>query len=174
MAVGAAASVSGREDAVDADGLGAVLDRLVDLAMLGVLEPPVVVGLRVIGIQPDRLAVAGHRFFPVFTACETNTPVEFDSRELAWRGLGRRTGNGILHELIYEDTSEQDLIVEVLEAGARLNSILTKIDDGEGSLGMLLNDPTLYEDLKILVGGAQRSAIVRSLIRFAVGSGNEN
>lgn len=85
-----------------------------------------------------------------------------------------RTGNGILHELIYEDTSEQDLIVEVLEAGARLNSILTKIDDGEGSLGMLLNDPTLYEDLKILVGGAQRSAIVRSLIRFAVGSGNEN
>ena len=85
-----------------------------------------------------------------------------------------RTGNGILHELIYEDTSEQDLIVEVLEAGARLNSILSKIDDGEGSLGMLLNDPTLYEDLKVLVGGAQRSAVVRSLIRFAVDSGNEN
>jgi len=84
-----------------------------------------------------------------------------------------RTGKGILHELIYEDTSEQDLIVEVLEAGARLNSILSKVDDGEGSLGLLLNDPTLYEDLKILLGGAQRSTVVRSLIRFAVDSGNE-
>jgi len=84
-----------------------------------------------------------------------------------------RTGKGILHELIYEETAEQDLIVEVLEAGARLNSILTKVDDGEGSLGLLLNDPTLYEDLKVLVGGAQRSAVVRSLIRLAVDSGNE-
>ena len=82
-------------------------------------------------------------------------------------------GEGILHELIYKETSEQDLIVEVLEAGARLNSILAKIDRGEGSLGLMLNDPTLYEDLKILVGGAQRSTVVRSLIRMAVESGEE-
>jgi phospholipid/cholesterol/gamma-HCH transport system substrate-binding protein len=82
-------------------------------------------------------------------------------------------GEGILHELIYKETSEQDLIVEVLEAGARLNSILAKIDRGEGSLGLMLNDSTLYEDLKILVGGAQRSTVVRSLIRMAVESGEE-
>lgn len=84
-----------------------------------------------------------------------------------------RTGQGILHELIYTETTEQDLIVQVLEAGARLNSILGKVDRGEGSLGLLLNDPTLYEDLKILVGGAQRSSVVRSLIRMAVESGEE-
>jgi phospholipid/cholesterol/gamma-HCH transport system substrate-binding protein len=84
-----------------------------------------------------------------------------------------RTGEGILHELIYTETTEQDLVVEVLEAGARLNSILGKIDRGEGSLGLLLNDPTLYEDLKILVGGAQRSTVVRSLIRMAVEAGDE-
>jgi len=84
-----------------------------------------------------------------------------------------RTGDGILHELIYKETTEQDLIVEVLEAGARLNSILGKVDRGEGSLGLLLNDPTLYEDLKILVGGAQRSTVVRSLIRMAIDAGEE-
>jgi phospholipid/cholesterol/gamma-HCH transport system substrate-binding protein len=82
-----------------------------------------------------------------------------------------RTGDGILHELIYTETTEQDLVIEVLEAGARLNSILGKIDRGEGSFGLLLNDPTLYEDLKILVGGAQRSSVVRSLIRMAVEAG---
>ena len=84
-----------------------------------------------------------------------------------------RTGEGILHDLIYEDTREQDLVVEVLEAGARLNSILGKIDRGEGTFGLMLNDPTLYDDLKILVGGAQRSRVVRSLIRMSVGSDGE-
>ena len=84
-----------------------------------------------------------------------------------------RTGEGILHELIYKQTDEQDLIIEVLEAGARLNSILEKVDRGEGSLGLLLNDPTLYEDMKILVGGAQRSTVVRSLIRMSIESGRD-
>jgi len=28
----------------------------------------------------------------------------------------------------------------------------------------MLNDPTLYEELKVLVGGANRSTVVRSLI----------
>lgn len=84
-----------------------------------------------------------------------------------------RTGEGILHDLIYKETNEQDLVVEVLEAGARLNSILAKVDRGEGTFGLMLNDPTLYEDLKILVGGAQRSGVVRSLIRMSVESGRE-
>lgn len=84
-----------------------------------------------------------------------------------------RTGDGVLHDLIYEDTNEQDLVVEVLEAGSRLNSILGKVDRGEGTLGLMLNDPTLYDDLKVLLGGAQRSSVVRSLIRMSVESGRE-
>jgi phospholipid/cholesterol/gamma-HCH transport system substrate-binding protein len=74
------------------------------------------------------------------------------------------TGDGILHSLVYEAPTEQDVVLQFLEAGGRLNSILGKIDSGEGSLGLLLNDPTLYEELKILVGGANRSTIVRSVI----------
>ena len=67
-------------------------------------------------------------------------------------------GDGILHSLIYDAPTEQDLVIEALEAGARLNSILAKIDRGDGTLGLIVNDPTLYEDLKLLVGGANRSA----------------
>lgn len=74
------------------------------------------------------------------------------------------TGDGILHSLIYEEPTEQDVVLQFLKAGGRLNSILAKIDAGEGTLGLLLNDPTLYEELKILVGGANRSTVVRSLI----------
>jgi len=75
-------------------------------------------------------------------------------------------GRGVLHSLIYEDPSEQHLVREALEAGGRLNSILGKIDRGEGTLGLMLNDPTLYEEVKILVGGANRSTLVRSLVNL--------
>ena len=77
------------------------------------------------------------------------------------------TGNGLLHSLVYEPLTEQDVVLEALDAGARLNSILAKIDTGEGTIGLLLNDPTLYEDLKRLIGGAQRSTVVRTLIRMS-------
>jgi phospholipid/cholesterol/gamma-HCH transport system substrate-binding protein len=75
-------------------------------------------------------------------------------------------GEGILHSLIYDAPTEQDLVLEALEAGAHLNSILAKIDRGEGTLGLAVNDPTLYEDLKLLIGGAQRSEVVRGMIRL--------
>jgi phospholipid/cholesterol/gamma-HCH transport system substrate-binding protein len=75
-------------------------------------------------------------------------------------------GDGVLHSLIYDDPREQHVVREALEAGARLNSILGKIDRGEGTLGLMLNDPTLYEEVKLLVGGANRSTLVRSLVNL--------
>jgi len=75
-------------------------------------------------------------------------------------------GDGFLHSLIYDDATDQDVLFQVLEAGARLNSILGKIDRGEGSLGLLLNDPTLYEEIKLLVGGAARSRVVRTMVNM--------
>ncbi len=73
----------------------------------------------------------------------------------------------MLHTLIYDAPSEQDIVLEAIEARERLNSILAKVDRGEGTFGLLLNDPTLYDDLKRLVGGAERSAVVRTLIRMS-------
>lgn len=76
------------------------------------------------------------------------------------------SGEGILHTLIYDKPTEQDIVLQTLEAGAHLNSILAKIDRGEGTFGLMLNDPTLYEDLKLLIEGANRSAVVRTMIRL--------
>ena len=41
---------------------------------------------------------------------------------------------------------------------------MTEIQEGEGSLRLMLNDPTLYEELEVRVGGASRSTVVRSPI----------
>jgi phospholipid/cholesterol/gamma-HCH transport system substrate-binding protein len=77
------------------------------------------------------------------------------------------SGDGPLHGLIYGPASGPDVVERFSTAAASLDDVLGKIDRGEGTLGLLVNDPTLYEDLKVLVGGAQRSLVVRSLIRLS-------
>jgi phospholipid/cholesterol/gamma-HCH transport system substrate-binding protein len=49
-----------------------------------------------------------------------------------------------------------------------LNSILEKIDSGSGSLGALINDPSLYDDAKALVGEANGNRIIRNFVRLSV------
>lgn len=50
----------------------------------------------------------------------------------------------------------------------KLNSILSKIDRGEGTLGALVNDSSLHDQLKSLVGGSQRKDHVKSLLRTSI------
>lgn len=49
-----------------------------------------------------------------------------------------------------------------------LNSIMSKIDKGEGTLGALVNDPSLYDDLKALLGGANRNRVLKYFIKKSV------
>jgi phospholipid/cholesterol/gamma-HCH transport system substrate-binding protein len=46
-----------------------------------------------------------------------------------------------------------------------LQTVVTRLRDGEGTLGALIEDPTVYEDLSALLRGANRSLLLRSLIR---------
>ncbi|MGH0034862.1 MAG: MlaD family protein [Myxococcota bacterium] len=78
------------------------------------------------------------------------------------------SGDGLLHSLIFDPADQQsEQVASFLDAGARLDRILAGLEEGQGTMGLLLTDPTLYEDLKTLVGGAQRSVVVRSLIKMA-------
>jgi phospholipid/cholesterol/gamma-HCH transport system substrate-binding protein len=84
------------------------------------------------------------------------------------------TGDGLLHGLLYEPVGERDVLDDAMaaaarieQAGARLEAILAKVDEGEGTLGLLVNDPTLYADLKALVGGARANALLRWMVERA-------
>lgn len=46
-----------------------------------------------------------------------------------------------------------------------LESILEKVNNGNGTLGALINDPSLYDDAKKLVGEVNRNRIIRNLVR---------
>ena len=52
-----------------------------------------------------------------------------------------------------------------------LSMILDKINSGTGTLGALVNDPSLYEDTRTLIGGANRSKIFRNLVRKTIKDG---
>lgn len=55
-----------------------------------------------------------------------------------------------------------------------INSILEKIDRGTGTIGALINDPGVYDDAKSLLAGANRSRVVRNLVRQTVKDGEED
>lgn len=50
----------------------------------------------------------------------------------------------------------------------KLDSIMTKIDKGEGTLGALINDPSIHNQLKSMLGGSSRKEHVKSLLRTSI------
>jgi phospholipid/cholesterol/gamma-HCH transport system substrate-binding protein len=58
--------------------------------------------------------------------------------------------------------------VKLKSAIGHLNSILEKVDHGQGSLGAFINDPALYDDTKALIGQTNRNRIMRNLIRQTI------
>jgi len=61
--------------------------------------------------------------------------------------------------------------IHLKSATKNLDAILAKINDGTGTIGALINDPALYDDLKALLGGANRNRIIRNLVRQTIKGG---
>jgi hypothetical protein len=51
--------------------------------------------------------------------------------------------------------------------------ISERMKNGEGTIGALFSDATLYEDLKNLVGGANRNNVLKFFVRQAVKSSDD-
>lgn len=105
-------------------------------------------------------------------------------------------GKGFMHALIYDPQGEKvissladtinsikdisegaekdskgnvnSLIVNLRRSSADLNDILGAIKRGEGTLGKLVKDPALYDDLNALVGRANRNTLLRSVVRSTI------
>jgi ABC-type transporter Mla subunit MlaD len=92
-----------------------------------------------------------------------------------------RTKEGILHQLIYVPDNgkaisnltqaSEDLKIAVgdaKQATADVKSMVADVNSGKGTLGALVRDPTVYEDLKILLGNVKRNDALKALIRYTV------
>jgi phospholipid/cholesterol/gamma-HCH transport system substrate-binding protein len=79
-----------------------------------------------------------------------------------------REGNGLAHALIYGDSSQQKLMGNVNAMSDDLRRIVADVRAGKGTLGGLLVDPTIYEDIKSLVGNVERNQVLRALVRYSI------
>lgn len=58
-------------------------------------------------------------------------------------------------------------------ASESLGDVMTRIEKGPGSAHSLIYDPTVHEDLKALLGGAQRSRVLQYFIRETIKENNK-
>ncbi|HEY6880099.1 MAG TPA: MlaD family protein, partial [Polyangiales bacterium] len=78
-----------------------------------------------------------------------------------------REGDGVLHTLIY-DRDQGNFLRDLDALTATLNRIVQDVDRGRGTVGGLLRDPTVYEDLKTLLGNVQRNVLFKALVRLTI------
>jgi phospholipid/cholesterol/gamma-HCH transport system substrate-binding protein len=79
-----------------------------------------------------------------------------------------REGNGLAHALIYGDTDTQHLMGNVNGMSDDLRQIVANIKAGKGTIGALLVDPSIYEDIKSVVGNVERNQVLRALVRYSI------
>ena len=70
-----------------------------------------------------------------------------------------------------QDARLGEALADLRAAMANLREITARVEAGEGTIGGLVQDPTIYENLAAFLEGAQRSLLLRALIRAAIGRG---
>jgi phospholipid/cholesterol/gamma-HCH transport system substrate-binding protein len=89
------------------------------------------------------------------------------AQEIAAVAREVREGNGLAHGLIY-DASATNLVAELEQVATGLNRMVSEIERGRGTLGGLIKDPTVYEDLKTVLGNVRRNVLFKALIRATI------
>jgi phospholipid/cholesterol/gamma-HCH transport system substrate-binding protein len=79
-----------------------------------------------------------------------------------------REGNGLAHALLYGDDSSQHVMTNLNAMSDDLRAIVGNLKQGRGTLGALLVDPTVYEDIKSAIGNVERNEVLRALVRYSI------
>jgi len=78
----------------------------------------------------------------------------------------RTSENGAVHQLVYGDA--RNLFENLGAMSEDLRAISAKIRAGEGTLGALVVDPSVYDDLRTILGNVKRNKILQDLVRITV------
>lgn len=90
-----------------------------------------------------------------------------DELRLALKGV--REGNGLAHGVLYGGNGDEAQVMNNLnQMSGDLKSIVADMKSGKGTLGALLVDPSVYEDLKVVLGNVERNKALRALVRYSI------
>ncbi len=106
----------------------------------------------------------------VYGDAPTKTVASFGNAadELALALKGIREGNGPAKSLIYGDDKSQELMGNLNAMSRDMRQIVAGVRAGKGTVGALLVDPSVYEDLKMVLGNVDRNKAVRALVRYSI------
>ena len=69
---------------------------------------------------------------------------------------------------IYGDTQSSEVMGNLNAMSRDVRQIVADMRAGKGTLGALLVDPSVYEDLKMLLGNVDRNKTLRALVRYSI------
>jgi phospholipid/cholesterol/gamma-HCH transport system substrate-binding protein len=78
-----------------------------------------------------------------------------------------REGDGAVNQLIYGELGDS-FMTNLQNASDDIAFLTKEARAGKGTIGALLTDPSVYEDIKRLVGDLERNDILRALVRYSI------
>jgi len=81
------------------------------------------------------------------------------------------SGQGALATLLHDEKFSNEFSGNLRNLSRRLDSIARKLDEGQGTVGKLINDPAIFDAANDLVVGIDRSALLKWLIQNRQKSG---
>jgi phospholipid/cholesterol/gamma-HCH transport system substrate-binding protein len=91
------------------------------------------------------------------------------AEELGLALKGIREGKGLAHSVLFGGDAQSERLSEDLNGvSSDLRKIVADLRAGRGTLGALLVDPSVYEDLKLVLGNVERNKALRALVRYSI------
>ena len=91
------------------------------------------------------------------------------AQEVALTLKGIREADSLVHDAMYGGKGDgAQALANVTAITADLRVIVADVRKGKGTLGALLVDPSVYDDLKTVLGNVQRNDVLRSLVRYSI------
>jgi phospholipid/cholesterol/gamma-HCH transport system substrate-binding protein len=91
------------------------------------------------------------------------------AQELATTLKGVRESDSLAHDIVYGGKGNgAEAIANVTAITADLRTIVANVKAGKGTIGALLVDPSIYEDLKMVLGNVKRNDVLRALVRYSI------
>lgn len=95
------------------------------------------------------------------------------AEELALSLKGIREGNGLARAALFGDSEDTHVNQRLDRILGDIERIVADVRAGKGTLGALLVDPSVYEDLKVVLGNVERNKALRALVRYSIQNSND-
>ncbi len=94
----------------------------------------------------------------------------FAAEEVGTTLKGVREGDGLAKTVLYggDGGHGKNTLENLDRMTADLRDIVAGMKAGKGTVGALLVDPSVYEDVKAVLGNVQRNDVLRALVRYSI------